>query len=172
MRFDFTRRFIAIMLMVIIVPTWIVTSDVAAQGSGTENDVAIDEEFKPRNIFVAFGLSAIIPSAGQFYNGEYRKGGLMAALIVSSFVMAYGFDEDADILSGPGSVLFWTTYAWSVWDAPASARRINGEHLSTQSETAPAPAGTGDGAGGNSSAFAPMIGIGRDSMALGVSWRF
>ena len=167
-RFDYARRFAAIMMLTaVVVPICVAPVNVAAQ-----DDAAIEEEFKPRNIFVAFGLSVILPSSGQFYNGEYRKGGLMAALIVSSFVMAYGFDEDADILSGPGSVLFWTTYAWSAWDAPASARRINGEHLSSQSETAPAPAGTSGGAAVNRSAFSPMIGVGRDSMALGISWRF
>jgi hypothetical protein len=168
MRSNSLKRFVAIIMLV----SFVATTLVAAGPVAAEDGVATDEEFKPRNIFVAFGLSAILPSSGQFYNGEYRKGGLMAALIAASFVMAYGFDEGDGILSGPGGVLFWTTYAWSVFDAPSSARRINAEHLPAQPGATPAPAGTGDGADDHSVTFAPLIGVGRDAVSLGVSLRF
>ncbi len=94
-----------------------------------------------RNPWLAFGLSALIPGTGQFYNGQYMKGvpQLGAALGGSALVFSavrdnyqdiYGdwIDADDDDQGAVYGGLLWLGgLLWSVIDAPASANRINRE---------------------------------------------
>ena len=81
----------------------------------------------------AFGLSFLITGAGQAYNGQWGKGGLMlGGQVVSAGVMVAGaddcdfFDSGDDcnfVLAGAiGFVGFWV---WSWIDAPITANAIN-----------------------------------------------
>jgi TM2 domain-containing membrane protein YozV len=46
--------------------------------------------------FAAGGLSAILPGAGQFYNGEKKKAYIMAGIEVAIWVAWFVFDEQGD----------------------------------------------------------------------------
>ena len=92
-----------------------------------------------KNPWLAFGLSALIPGTGQFYNEQYKKGlpQLGAAMAGSALVFfaardnyedIYGYWVDADKddrRAVYGGVLWLGGLLWSVIDAPVSANRIN-----------------------------------------------
>ena len=94
-----------------------------------------------RNPWLAFGLSALVPGAGQFYNGQHTKGvpQLGAALAGSALVFlavrdnyenAYGYwvdPDDDDRNAAYGGILWLGGVLWSVTDAAISANRLNGE---------------------------------------------
>ena len=94
-----------------------------------------------RNPWLAFGLSALVPGAGQFYNGQYAKGvpQLGAAIAGSALVFSAVRDnyedihgdwidaDDDDQKAVYGGLLWLGGLLWSVIDAPASANRINRE---------------------------------------------
>ena len=97
-------------------------------------------------------MSAVLPGAGQFYNGQSGKGWLMAGTYLStmSLVIAYGpstweekkssDDPFADLAPGTsgttkaiwyGSVgVAGLVWIWSVIDAPKAAKKINKENYS------------------------------------------
>ena len=91
--------------------------------------------------WLAFGLSFLIPGAGQFYNGQHSKGvvqlgavvlgwGLMISAVEDNYEV-YGdmYDPDDDDGSAGLGVLLWLGGTlWSWIDAPISANRINREN--------------------------------------------
>ena len=94
-----------------------------------------------KNPWLAFGLSALVPGAGQFYNGQHTKGvpQLGAALAGSALVFlaardnyenAYGYwvdPDDDDRNAAYGGILWLGGLLWSVTDAAISANRLNRE---------------------------------------------
>ena len=89
--------------------------------------------------WLAFGLSFLIPGAGQFYNGQHNKGvaqlgavvlgfGLMISAVEDDYEDRYGDlvdPDDDDGKAGLGVLLWLGGTLWSVIDAPISANRIN-----------------------------------------------
>ncbi|MCY3737061.1 MAG: DUF5683 domain-containing protein [Gemmatimonadaceae bacterium] len=110
-------------------------------GFGSRHTSVSGAQRKPRNPWLASGLSAVIPGTGQFYNGQYLKGvpQLGAATAGSALVFLaardnyediYGYwvDPDNDDRNAVyGGVLWLGGLLWSVIDAPISANRINRE---------------------------------------------
>ncbi len=94
-----------------------------------------------KNPWLAFGLSALIPGTGQFYNEQYEKGipQLGAAIAGSALVFSAVRDNYEDIYGNwvdadeddqravYGGILWLGGLLWSVIDAPVSANRINRE---------------------------------------------
>lgn len=92
-----------------------------------------------KNPWLAFGLSALIPGVGQFYNGQHSKGvaqlggvilgiGLMASALEDDYETIYGGLVDPDDDEGKaafGLLLWFGSSLWSMIDAPISANRIN-----------------------------------------------
>lgn len=96
-----------------------------------------------KNPWLAFGLSALIPGGGQFYNGQHSKGvaqlggsilglGFMLSgtadnqvLINVSVVRVDTDPDDDDGKAVFGVLLFLGSSLWSMIDAPISANRIN-----------------------------------------------
>jgi hypothetical protein len=85
----------------------------------------------------AFALSFFLPGAGQFYNGEFLKGGIqfgiasVTAIIIWSEILqeanlpgSHETDEDKLLFS---YLIFAGNWVWSFVDAPISANRINRE---------------------------------------------
>ena len=80
----------------------------------------------------AFALSFLIPGAGQAYNGQWGKGGLMlGGVVVSSGVV---LADDCDVFSTGNNCGFLTAAGfigmvgfvlWSWIDAPITANAIN-----------------------------------------------
>jgi hypothetical protein len=100
-----------------------------ARASSGAADTTGTPEVKTKKVPLAMGLSVILPSAGQFYNGETEKAVLQLALIGAGFaIRELARDEDdKGVLTDPGSWVIALTWAWSVFDAPLSAQRINVE---------------------------------------------
>ena len=86
---------------------------------------------------VAFALSFLLPGAGQFYNGDFLKGGIqfgiasITAIIIWSEILqeasqpgTHETDEDKLLYS---YLIFAANWVWSFVDAPISAKRINRE---------------------------------------------
>lgn len=85
----------------------------------------------------AFGLSVLIPGAGQAYNGQWGKGGLMlGGYLVGGVVMVVGVtntiddvfsfsNADSDGLIYAGLVVAGGFWLWSWIDAPITANAIN-----------------------------------------------
>jgi len=91
---------------------------------------AQQKPFKKKKVLLAFLMSAVIPSSGQFYNGEKEKGAVMASLVIGGLVihkMTTGADDKTS-LGDPGMIILISAWAWSMFDAPISALRINNEH--------------------------------------------
>ncbi len=86
----------------------------------------------PKSPVGAFGLSMMIPGAGQAHNGQWGKGGLMlAGGIVSAGVAIAGANtcdsSDSCHLRTAGLVGMVGFWVWSMIDAPISANAINRE---------------------------------------------
>ncbi len=97
-------------------------------------------EVKKKEPWLAFGLSFLIPGAGQFYNEQYKKGvpQLGAAIAGSGLVFMAVRDnyqrfpdrkwvdpDDDDRMALFGGLLWLGGLLWSVIDAPISANGIN-----------------------------------------------
>ena len=95
-----------------------------------------------KNPMVALGLSFPIVGSGQFYNGQYIKGvaQMGAAVLGLGLVLSAGGDnsdtpegnidaDNDDWRSIPGYVLLIGGAAWSLIDAPMSAKRINRQNM-------------------------------------------
>jgi hypothetical protein len=91
---------------------------------------------------VACILSLLLPGGGQYYNGQYGKGGVMTALCIASiFGIAanpyrnydYGsYDysySNSNLSVGFFTLLYFGNFLWSVIDAPISANKINKQNL-------------------------------------------
>jgi hypothetical protein len=88
-------------------------------------------------------FSILLPGGGQYYNGEYKKGGIMTGLFFLSYIgMAASIQSDNSYYdySGNyhadganealGAICALTaigTYLWSIIDAPIVSNRINRE---------------------------------------------
>lgn len=126
-----------------------------------------EKPYKKKKVFLAFLLSTFIPSSGQFYNGEYEKGAVQASLIVGGLVIHKMSNDDGDksSLGDPGLVIVVIAWAWSMFDAPMSAHRINEEHrIAAENPSAGLPARGWDAYGAVSPEF--------DSGRAGVQLRF
>jgi len=87
---------------------------------------------------VAFALSFLLPGAGQFYNGDYLKGGVqfgiasIAAILIWSEILQEanqpGTHETDEQMLLIGYLIFASNWVWSFVDAPISAKRINKEN--------------------------------------------
>ena len=82
--------------------------------------------------WAAFGLSFLLPGAGQAYNGQWGKGGLM--LGGAGVSLGVFFADDCDVfytanncgaLTTVGAIGFIGFVLWSWIDAPISANAIN-----------------------------------------------
>lgn len=84
---------------------------------------------------VAFVLSFFLPGTGQFYNGDFLKGGIqfgiasVTAIIIWSEILqeasqpgTHETDEDKILFS---YLIFAVNWVWSFVDAPITANRIN-----------------------------------------------
>ncbi len=92
-----------------------------------------------KNPWIAFGLSLLIPGAGQAYNDQLGKGAIQLGTVIVGFGFLssaaeddyrnmYGRWVDPDDDNGKavlGVVLFFGGYIWSIIDAPKSANSIN-----------------------------------------------
>ncbi len=123
------KRWLRVHPLSLVLLAMVIGSAHAAEAQ-TANEQTVESRKSP---WLAFGLSAIVvPGAGQAYNGQWGKGGLMlGGVVVSIGVMSAGDDCDtsfsgddcglvaAGLLGGMG---FWL---WSAIDAPISANAIN-----------------------------------------------
>jgi len=83
-------------------------------------------------------LSAILPGSGQFYNGEYAKGGIMFGICFTGFIIYFSSvldepwfsEDDGELNEGAwiGGLICFGTSIWSFIDAISSADRINREN--------------------------------------------
>ena len=95
-------------------------------------DTDIPDEKSP---WVAFFLSYLIPTTGQFYNGELLKGFLfLGGITIGLGAMALGAgtgdfetSNDAEGIVYTGLAIGGICYIWQLIDAPVSASRINEE---------------------------------------------
>ena len=118
-----------------------------AMGDETTQAPPPEKPYKKKKVFLAFLMSAVLPSSGQFYNGEYEKAVLQLSLIAGGLVIHFMSSEEGDkeILGDPGLVIVAITWAWSMFDAPSSAYRINEENKRNAGiPTARAPANRWD----------------------------
>ncbi len=83
--------------------------------------------------WLAFGLSFVITGAGQAYNGQWGKGGVMLGGTAVSAILASTADCDWDFglpCGGRSAVGFIGILGFSLWsliDAPITAKAINRE---------------------------------------------
>lgn len=90
-----------------------------------------DSEPKARKSPVASGvLSLVMPGAGQYYNGDYVKGGIMTSVYITNWVFRVHsngslHNESAFVAS---NVLFFQSVIWSVLDAIISSSNYNKKH--------------------------------------------
>ncbi len=116
-----------------------------SNGVGSTNSTAVSE----RSPFVAGLLSWIVPGAGQFYNGQSRKGwgdlglhlgssvvmGIGAGLVSGSYYYDYDYDlyyDESQYTTGcifmvVGGVTLFVNGICSIVDAVKSAKNINVE---------------------------------------------
>ncbi|MDR1342700.1 MAG: hypothetical protein LBK18_05530 [Prevotellaceae bacterium] len=90
---------------------------------------------------LSFLFSLLVPGAGQFYNGQYVKGGIMAGVWIgsiiginassaesyssSSYNNYYYEDTGNEEAVAIFAVLLAADYIWSIIDAPVCAKRVN-----------------------------------------------
>lgn len=74
-------------------------------------------------------LSILIPGGGQYYNGDYIKGGIMTGAWVGGAVMMFSgagyYYYGGSGLVTAGSLIVVGSYVWSVIDAPMGANKYN-----------------------------------------------
>ena len=94
---------------------------------------------KMKEPWLACGLSILIPGAGQFYNGQYKKGVIqLGAALAGSGLIVHGVRDNYEDISGDwidpksndgtavfGGFLWLGGLLWSAIDAPISANLIN-----------------------------------------------
>lgn len=101
--------------------------------------ISAQNTVKEKDPGVAWLMSLVVPGAGQFYNGQYVKGGIMmgvwAGCVTSIAVGAYRSNHnnrdnyECDHENGglilTGMFFYLIDELWSTIDAPISANRIN-----------------------------------------------
>ncbi len=94
-----------------------------------------------KNPFGAAFMSSIIPGLGQYYNGQVGKGLAQQGLVIAgALIMANGAEgshsKSREVYHAPsgqtdgfgiGLAIIIITDVWSIWDASATANRINEE---------------------------------------------
>jgi hypothetical protein len=86
-----------------------------------------------KNMALAIGFSMLVPGAGQVYNGETVKGivflGLFAGGVAAVDAARFSTESNRSISAyGWVSLVYLASvYAWNIFDAPLSAKRINRE---------------------------------------------
>jgi hypothetical protein len=85
---------------------------------------------KEKDPAIAFMMSLVIPGTGQYYNGQIIKGIIQEGLILGSalyiIITASEFDaKPGDLPIIGASIVMFSSYLWSVIDAPFSANTIN-----------------------------------------------
>ena len=95
---------------------------------------------KPKEPWLAFALSFVLPGTGQFYNDQYTKGAVQLGAVMAGVGLVFvgvednykawdgpwiDPDQDNNQIGVPGGILWACTHLWSVIDAPLSAIRIN-----------------------------------------------
>ncbi|MBN1231952.1 MAG: hypothetical protein JXA60_01175 [Candidatus Coatesbacteria bacterium] len=87
---------------------------------------------KLRSPWIAGIGSFILPSSGQFYNGDYKKGIIFGTIIYSGLIVLginYLGETDStktdNFLTGSVAIIISGTYIYSIIDAPLSAIRNN-----------------------------------------------
>jgi len=125
---------VALLICAVAFPAAAGTPGPLASGAFGQEGSAQTAPKKKKKVFLAFIMSVFIPTSGQFYNGQYAKGALGAAVFVSGLVIyAMGNDEnDKAELGDPGLVLVAGTWIWSMIDAPISAYNINNDIKGTK----------------------------------------
>jgi|GEM_PF-6898286 len=96
----------------------------------TSEQTSDQTEEAPKSAVGAFGLSMMIPGAGQAHNGQWGKGAVMlGGALVSVGVAIAGSNEcgssDDCSLRNAGLVGLFGFWLWSMIDAPVSANSIN-----------------------------------------------
>ena len=97
---------------------------------GATADTAEAQAESRKSPWVAGGLSFVIPGTGQFYNGQWVKGGLMlggAAVSVGLMLdWAICNDHSNDCPQGAiGAVGYFGIWLWSIIDASRTSKAIN-----------------------------------------------
>ena len=102
--------------------------------------------FSKKEPVISCMLSFLLPGGGQYYNGEYKKGGIMTGISFISIIglvanmSDYDYYDDYDYPSSDRNnnsaaalfaLMYVGNYIWSVIDAPVSATRINKQNLLT-----------------------------------------
>ena len=101
--------------------------------------------------FGAAVMSFFIPGLGQYYNGQVGKGLLQQGLVIAGALVmvngAEGSSSSKAVYNAPsaqtdgyaiGIAMIVITDVWSIWDASATANRINREIDSEQSRVSQA----------------------------------
>lgn len=120
-------------------PFWYQMDEIArfTQGTGTGDSGSQ----RAKNPYLAWGLSALFPGFGQFYNGQMGKGVVHFALGFASCVAAA---EYRGIPEEVGLAGFWGIWIWSMIDATKSAKAINqGRVQVSVGQANPLPVGSG-----------------------------
>ena len=120
---------VALLVCTVALPAAAGTPGPLASGAFGQEGSAQAAPQKKKKVFLAFIMSVFVPTSGQFYNGQYSKGALGAAVFASGLIIHFMSSEenDEEILGDPGLVLVAGTWLWSIIDAPISAYNINQE---------------------------------------------
>ena len=112
-------------------PQW--TDAMIGSSHTAEAQTASEQTVESRKSpWAAFGLSVLIPGAGQAYNGQWGKGGLMLGGVVVSFGVVLADDCDVfytanncGFLTAAGFIGVVGFVLWSWIDAPITANAVN-----------------------------------------------
>jgi peptidoglycan/LPS O-acetylase OafA/YrhL len=117
-------------LVLMLVLAGVIMPCVAQVPSNTLRPTEMTPPLNPR---IAFGLSMLLPGAGQLYNGEYLKGVLHLGLFAGSIAMvsSSGITDTHESITTYGwfsAAMVGVTYIWAALDAYMSAGHINEEN--------------------------------------------
>ncbi len=116
-----------------------VAASEARELGGQPRTSGVDQECEvqrpQKSPLLAGTMSFFLPGVGQFYNGERAKGLLhcgvfTTALFIGGVTAGDGYNEEprssaTEVLLGASLVVMVSSLVWSIWDAQATAKRIN-----------------------------------------------
>ncbi len=128
-----TKRWLHVRpILLLLLTAMLIGSTAHTVEAQTEAGQTVESRKSP---WLAFGLSFLIPGAGQAYNGQWAKGGLMFGGVAAfAVVMASDFDNCEFVYATPQAPcgVFWAGLVgaglfalWSWIDAPIAANAIN-----------------------------------------------
>jgi len=140
--------------------------------SGTYSSVSNNGTYRSPGLAVLW--SAIYPGIGQFYNGEKKKGFIMAGMYTAGYILifaspidytsynfttgTYTYDYTVPVTRKIGWGVMAGTWIWSVIDASAGAKRANARNnLTFEPSINPILFGEGNGLG--DAAYGLKIGV-------------